>query len=336
MTIGTPSLDSLLGQMAVVSIPLETDFRGIRHREAALLSGPSGPGEWAAFTEYDDEEAAWWLLTALEQAFGDEASLPVQSIPVNAIVPALPPEQVAPWLERFPGVTAVKVKIAQAGESLSDDIARVREVRRICGDSVLLRLDVNAAWDVDTATQAIDALAEFSIDYVEQPVASSAEMRELADRLGGRVRLAADELIRTSRSLELVEVGVCDVAIIKPSPLGGYARAVSLASEALGRGLEVVVSSAVETSVGLTHAASVAAWVNATTGKTTPHGLATAALLSSDVTEKPLLPQDGAIHPHPLHVDLEAIDRLRASEGRVEWWRTRLQRCLPRALEIAG
>ncbi len=336
MTFSTPSLDSLLGQMAVVSIPLETDFRGIRHREVALLRGPNGPGEWAAFTEYDDEEAAWWLSTALEQAFGDQASPNVQSVPVNAIVPALPVEQVAPWLERFPGVTAVKVKIAQAGESLRDDIARVREVRRVCGDEVLLRLDVNAAWDVDTATQAIDALTPFSLDYVEQPVASSAEMRELADRLGGRVRLAADELIRRSRSLELVEEGVCDVAIIKPSPLGGYARAASLASEALERGLEVIVSSALETSVGLTHAASVAGWVNATTGKNTAHGLATGSLLSSDVTEKPLLPQGGAIHPHPLRLDHGAIDRVRASQDRVEWWRARLERCLPRALELAG
>ena len=334
MSISSASLDSLLGQMAVVSIPLETDFRGIRHREVALLSGPNGPGEWAAFTEYDDEEAAWWLLAALEQAFGDEVSLPAGPIPVNAIVPALPAEQVAPWLERFRGVTAVKVKIAQAGENLSDDIARVQEVRRVCGDEVLLRLDVNAAWDVGSANQAIDALAPFSLDYVEQPVASSAEMRELADRLGGRVRLAADELIRTSRSLELLEDGVCDVAIIKPSPLGGYARAVSLASEALERSLEVVVSSALETSVGLTHAASVAAWVNATTGKNTPHGLATAALLSLDVTEKPLLPQGGAIHP--LRLDHGAIDRVRASQDRVEWWRARLERCFPRALELAG
>jgi O-succinylbenzoate synthase len=336
MALSTPSLDELLERMTVVSIPLRIPFRGLQHREVALFEGPQGPGEWAAFIEYDDSEAAWWLVAALEQAFGKVTAFVSQPVPVNAIVPALPPEEIEGWLQRFPGVQAVKVKIAQRGEALTDDIARVREVRRVCGDEVLLRLDVNASWDLDTAADCIAELGKFSLDYVEQPVATIAEMTELKKRLAGRVRLASDELIRTTRSLDLLDRSVCDVAIIKPSPLGGFSRSIELAAQALEREMDVVLSSALETSVGLTHAAAVASWANQATGVDTPHGLSTQLLLTSDVATEPLAPQNGWVAPTGIQLDSEALEKVLAPHERAEWWRARLERSLPLAREIVS
>jgi O-succinylbenzoate synthase len=336
MAFSNPSLDELLERMTVVSIPLRTPFRGLHHREVALFEGPQGPGEWAAFTEYDNQEAAWWLLAALEQAFGEKTSVAPTPVPVNAIVPALPPEDIEAWLQMFPGVTAVKVKIAQKGEALADDIARVREVRRVCGDQVLLRLDVNASWDVDTAKDSIEELEPFSTDYVEQPVATIEEMTELKTRLEGRVRLAADELIRSTRRVDFLDRRACDVAIIKPSPLGGFSRSIDLASQAVEREMDVVVSSALETSVGLTQATAMASWVNQETGIETPHGLSTQLLLTRDVTTEPLTPHNGWVMPAAIQLNPEALEKVLAPHERVEWWRARLERSLPLAQEIVS
>lgn len=336
MAFSTPSLDELMELMTVVSIPLQVPFRGLHYREVALFEGPQGPGEWAAFTEYDEQEAAWWLVAALEQAFGAETTFVSQPVPANAIVPALPPEEIEGWLQRFPGVQAVKVKIAQKGETLTDDMARVREVRRLCGDDVLLRLDVNASWDLNTATDSIQELEQFSIDYVEQPVGTIEEMKKLKKRLGGRIRLGADELIRSSRSLDFLDRSVCDVAIIKPSPLGGFSRSIGLASQALAQEMDVVVSSALETSVGLTHAAAVASWVNQETGVDTAHGLSTQLLLTSDVAVEPLAPHNGWVTPTTITLDRGSIEKVRAPHERVEWWWARLERCLPLAREIVS
>ena len=212
----------------------------------------------------------------------------------------------------------------------------MREVRRVCGDEVSLRLDVNASWDLDTATDSIQELETFSIDYVEQPVGTIEEMTELKKRLGGRVRLAADELIRTARSLDLLDRSVCDVAIFKPSPLGGFGRSIELAAQALEREMNVVVSSALETSVGLTHATDVASWVNQETGVDNAHGLSTQLLLTSDVATEPLAPRNGWVTPATITLDRGSVEKVRAPHERVDWWRARLERCLPLAREIVS
>lgn len=332
MTTALPTLSTLHSEMSVVSIPLTKAFRGLQHREVAIFRSPTGSGEWAAFSEYDDEEAAWWLRAALEER--SDSTFPLTdgrelSVPVNAIIPALPPNDVAAWLEQFAGCPAVKVKVADRPDSLDDDLQRVKEVRRVMGDDVLIRIDVNGRWDVDDAYLAISALSESGIDYIEQPVATLEQMRDLKSRLGGTLRLAADELVRTTRRVDHLRLDACDVVIIKPSPLGGSSRAEELAKEALAVGFDVTISSALETSLGLSHAAALGAQINAFTGKPTAHGLGTAPLLSGDVTSTRLIPENGNVRARHFDVSDELLDQFAAPEERTQWWHERLNRCYP-------
>ena len=330
-----PSLSELLSLSTVVSIPLETSFRGLGYREVMLIDGSTAPGEWAAFSEYDDEEAAWWLATALEQAFLTSSPQDSPPVPVNSIVPALPASSVSGWLDRFGTCPSAKVKVGEPGQSLRDDIARVQAVRACVGELVGIRLDANGAWDVTQAEEALRELSRFDLDYVEQPVATVEMMKTLKARISDLpVRLAADELVRKTHQVQHLSKEVCDVVIIKPSPLGGFEASRALAFSALEAGLDVTVSSGIETSVGLNTAATLAAEINAATGNATPHGLSTGLLLHSDVVVTPLIPIDGHVHATPPVLDKEKSNTVLAPSDRQAWWAKRLERCYPLALEI--
>lgn len=340
MVNSVPDAQEIVARSNVLHIPLSVPFRGLDYRETLIFEGARGPGEWAAFVEYDDEEAAWWLAAGLEQAFVIQpvSSVLPHTIPVNAIVPALPFTEVETWLAKFPGVNAVKIKVGEPGHNPQDDVDRVAEVRRVVGSDVTLRLDVNGAWSIDHTLAMVGRLGSFTIDYVEQPVASVEEMVALKPQLNSLgVRLAADELVRKTHSVDRLLAGdVCDVVIVKPSPLGGVRRSLALAEQALEAGLDVVVSSGLETSVGLSAAALVAARINARTGLDTAHGLATVPLLQCDPVSKPLLPHEGHVSVEPVELDRAMMKRCLASAERIQWWRERLSRCLPRAVELLG
>ena len=195
-----PGIDELLSCSHVVHVPLRRPFRGLSFREVLIFDGAQGPGEWAAFVEYDDDVAALWLRGALEQAFDASISKPSPSLPsvrVNATFPALAPPDVPDWWARFPGALSAKVKVGEPGQSLDDDVARIAAIRSVGGPHISLRLDANGRWSVPEAQIALPRLQEFDIDYVEQPVRTVAEMVELRESLGATgIRLAADELIR--------------------------------------------------------------------------------------------------------------------------------------------
>ena len=322
-----------------MDIPLVTGFRGLAHRETVIIDGPSGPGEWAAFTEYGDAEAAWWLATALEQAFlthAEEVNDLPSTVPVNAIVPALDATEVGAWLKRFPGVTVAKVKVGEPGQTTEDDLSRVAAVKEALGDGTSIRLDANGAWSVEQTIQMATKLCGVTIDCIEQPVATIEDMRAVKlplNELG--IRLAADEILRKTHQVDALLTGdICDVVIVKPSPLGGYSRSRAIAEKALDAGLDVVVSSAVETSVGLSHAASLAARVNGLTTVPTAHGLATAVLLEGDVVTDPLVPEAGVVRVGPVTLDPGSLQGFAAQSDRQEWWRERLERVLPLALKL--
>ena len=334
-----PDVDTLVQDSVVVSIPLRIPFRGLQHREVMVVRGPQGPGEWAAFTEYSDAEAAVWLRSALEQAFDSSVPVPQsdgQCIPVNAIFPNLNPDAIAQWWELFPGSHSAKVKVGE-DHNPNADIEKIRAIRQAIGPEISLRLDANGRWSVAEAHGILQELHPVAIDYVEQPVPTVEEMVELKGLLRGtNIRLAADELIRQSNQLsDVIARGAAEVAVLKVSPLGGIHNTLTLARQAIDAGLEVVISSGLETSVGLAWGARAVALLREEFGPQPDAGLATAALFTSDITREPLKVADGAIRVSNPALDQKAIHRLAASPERTAWWHERLRRCLPLALERA-
>lgn len=315
-----------------VAIPMRVRFRGVEVREAVLLQGAVGWGEFAPFPEYADAEASRWLAAGVEAARGGWPSPLRNAVEVNATLPAVGPERVAEVLARYDGCRTVKVKVAQAGQLPADDIARVQEVRRLMGDGVRVRLDANGAWTVSEALEAISALARFQLDYVEQPCATVGELREVRAglaRQGVGVRIAADESIRRAEDpLDVARQRAADLIVVKAAPLGGV-RAALQVIEACG--LPCVVSSALDTSVGIRAGMALAAALPLS--DEAPHGLAgacglgTVELLSRDVTTEPLVPRGGQISLRPAAVDPEVLSQLAMPPERWDWWRRRLLRC---------
>lgn len=318
-----PSLTELKSTARVVTVPLVVAFRGVTEREALLMQGPQGWTEFSPFLEYDDAEAATWLKAAIDFGWNPAPPLLRDRIPVNATVPAIAPEEVAAVLARFDGCRTAKVKVAQAGQTLAEDVARVREVRRVMGPEGRIRLDANGAWNVDEAEHAMHAMAEFDLEYVEQPCESVEELAELRARTHYMdVLIAADESIRkASDPLRVAEANAADVFVLKAQPLGGVHVVRGLA-EAIGK--PVVLSSALDTSVGIAMGLFAAAAV-----AELPYdcGLATAALLADDVTDAPLTPEGGYLAVRRPEVSIQRLDRLAASPERTQWWLERLERC---------
>lgn len=317
-----PGAHELAAAAVVVALPMTTRFRGIEVREAILLRAPNGWAEWSPFVEYDDAEAAVWLAAAVEDGWGSRPRPRRSSVRVNATVPAVAPEAVPGILARFPGSRTAKVKVAEPGGSLAEDLARVAAVREAMGPDARIRVDANGAWSLDDAEAAMRALAPIGLEYAEQPCASVADLATLRARLDGLVRIAADESVRKPEDpLAVARAGAADILVLKPQPLGGAARALAIAVDA---GLPVVASSALETSVGLAAAVRFAA---ALPDHDLDHGLGTAALLAADVTAHPLLPVDGAVPVREIAADDALLRRYAAPPERTAWWLARLARC---------
>jgi O-succinylbenzoate synthase len=318
-----PPLTDLLGSARVVALPLVSRFRQIEVREALLMEGPSGWTEFSPFTEYGDAEASAWLAAAIDFGWGILPPLNRETVAVNATLPAVGPDEVAAVLDRFPGCRTVKVKVADPGERLPDDVARVAVARDYLGPSGRVRVDANGAWTVDEAERAIHALAPFDLEYVEQPCATVAELAELRERIAYMgVPIAADESVRKAADpLAVARAGAADLLVIKAQPLGGITSALRIVAEA---GLPVVVSSALDTSVGVSMGLHLAAAIPTLDYDC---GLATASLLTADVTRRPLIPVDGSLSVQRVTVDPELLREHAAAPDRQTWWLDRLARC---------
>jgi O-succinylbenzoate synthase len=323
MGVGLPSGKELRDVAHVVALPLATRFRGIDVREAVLLRGPSGWTEFAPFVEYADAEASTWLAAAIDYGWGSEPELVRDVIPVNATLPAVAPDEVAALLARFGATRTVKVKVAERGQTLADDVARVRAVRELLGPAGRIRVDANGGWNVDEAEHAAHALAPYDLEYLEQPCTTVEELAELRERLHDwQLPIAADESVRKAADpLAVVAAGAADLLVVKAAPLGGIAAALRIVEAA---GLPAIVSSALDTSVGLAMGARLAAALPALDFDC---GLGTAALLAADVSAHPLLPREGRIPVDRVDADADLLDRWAASAGRRDWWLARLDRC---------
>ncbi|MCS6566111.1 o-succinylbenzoate synthase [Curtobacterium flaccumfaciens pv. flaccumfaciens] len=316
-----PDLAELLADAHVVALPMRVRFRGITTREAVVLRGPAGWTEFSPFVEYDDAEAAAWLRATVDFGWTDHEPA-ADSVPVNATVPAIAADDVADLLARYPGCATAKVKVAEPGTTVDDDVARVAAVRRAMGSDASVRVDANGLWSVEQAAAALERLAPFDLQYAEQPCATVPELAELRTRIAGLgVRIAADESVRkASDPLAVARAGAADVLVVKAQPLGGITAAGAVIADA---GLPCVVSSALDTSVGLGMGAFLAA-AAMTPGYAA--GLGTAAMFAGDVTAEPLLPVDGRVPVRRVDVAAELVERYAASPERSAWWRERVAR----------
>jgi O-succinylbenzoate synthase len=289
-----PDFREIAATATVVSLPLRVRFRGITEREALLFQGPNGWAEWSPFLEYEDAEARVWLDGAIDQAFGPKRE--VGSVNVNATLPAVSPDRVTEILETFASFDTVKIKVAESGQAIDDDISRVAAVRAAY-PAVKIRIDANGGFSVSEALEVAERVGE--LDYFEQPCRTIGELAELRVRLAGAVRVAADESVRKVEDpMAVVHAGAADVLVLKAQPLGGVTRALEIAAEC---GLPVTVSSALETSVGLRAGFALATAL----GGNTAHGLGTEAFFAK---------------PDP-------FGQL-ASDDRRKWWLERLERVL--------
>lgn len=306
--------------MRVYSVPMRTRFRGITVREGVLLrgsaeSGGQGWGEWSPFLEYDDEVAEPWLRCAEEAAAGDWPAPLRTSVPVNVTVPAVDAAR-AHVIVTNGGCRTAKVKVAEPGQSPADDEARLEAVRDALGPGGRVRIDVNGLWDLDTALARIPVLdrAAGGLEYVEQPCATVEELA--AVRRAVDVPVAADESIRRAADPYRVrDLEAADVAVLKVQPLGGVRACLRIAEDI---GLPVVVSSALETSVGIAAGVALAA---ALPELPFACGLATVQLLANDVVTEPLLPVDGEL---PVRVPVVDESLVAADPDRVAHWEARL------------
>nr|WP_051989662.1 o-succinylbenzoate synthase [Gordonia soli] len=310
-----PTVAELLDAAVVVRLPMRTRFRGLTERETMIIRGPAGWGEFGPFVEYGDFEAAAWLAAGIEAAHLGPPPARRDSVRINATVPAVPASEVAAVLARYPGADTAKVKVAERGQSLDDDVARVAAARELIPR---VRVDANGGWSVDDAIAAIRAIGE--VEYVEQPCATVAELA--AVRRAVDVPIAADESIRKAEDpLRVVAADAADVAVLKVAPLGGMRATLRLADQI---GLPVVVSSALDSAVGIAAGLAAAAAL-----PTLDHacGLGTGSLFVRDVAD-PVSPVDGSLAPRwfadggdAVHDDLPTVD-----PDRDRWWRDRLTR----------
>ena len=272
----------------VFSLPMNVRFRRVDHREGMLLHGAAGVGEFSPFWDYGIEESASWLAAALEAA---DAGFPPplrDTVPVNCTVPAVSPERAVAIVTAPHGCTTAKVKVAEPGQSLADDIARVAAVRAAMGAAAHVRVDANGGWSVDQAVHAIGVLSEFDLEYVEQPTDTVAGLAAVRRRVS--VPIAADESIRRAADpLRVARLGAADIAVLKVQPLGGVRSCLRLAEQI---DLPVVVSSALESSVGIAAGVALAAAL-----PELPYacGLATTSMFRRDLSSSPLIPVDGCL-----------------------------------------
>jgi O-succinylbenzoate synthase len=299
----------LLDTLRVIALPMKTKFRGISVREVALIKGSHGWGEFSPFLEYDDAESAPWLASALEAATTPKPKLYRTSVAINGTIPALnDPSDLKKVVDSFPGVSTFKVKV---GTNLAEDLARIDVIRQV-QPQVKIRIDVNGLWSVDQAETFLNAAGE--IEYAEQPCATIAELRELKSRTS--VKIVGDEILRKAADPFKVDLdGAIDYLMLKVQPLGGIKRAHALAEH---HNLPVVVSSALESAVGINYGLTLAASFEEMNFDC---GLGTGSLLAADVAHLPIV--DGKIEIFEFEPQLDGLD---VAPDRFEWWKNRIMR----------
>jgi len=308
-------------ELKVVSIPVKNNFRSVKNREIALFQGPEGWSEFSPFLEYSSAESAVWLKAAIEAAT-KPAPKPIRDlVEVNATLPNVKAQEVSSILKGFQGCTTVKIKI---NDFLNDHLI-LQEVLKVM-PKAKFRLDINGGWQLE---EAVANLANYEqefpgqIDYVEQPCIDLADIKSLRGKVN--LKIAVDESIRKFLSSDLTKINeVADIAIIKWAPSGGITAALEIIEKIK---LPVVISSALESSVGISHGVALASVVPNLYGAC---GLGTVSLLEGDITSKPLIAEDGFIKHRKITPDL--IEQFNVEPARLIWWQDRVNEIFDRGL----
>ncbi len=308
-------LDDLLETLRVITLPTRTNFRGVTYREVALMQGPQGWGEFSPFLEYDDNDCAPWLASAIEAATVARPARFRDAIAINGTIPELnDKKEIEALMQTYSGAKTFKVKV---GCNLTEDVVRVARVFSNAPKAAI-RVDVNGLWSVDEALTHLYAYYEEigPLQYVEQPCATIEELRELKRKIKIPLRIAADEIIRKAADPFAVDLtDAADVVMLKVQPLGGIQRSLDIAAH---HGLPVVVSSALESAIGIEYGLELAASIK---DLTFDCGLATGSLLSTDVANHKIL--DGKIALGQISPQLDGLD---VSPDRLQWWKNRIMR----------
>ena len=308
-------LDDLLKTLRVIALPTRTNFRGVNVREVALMQGTQGWGEFSPFLEYDDNECRPWLASAIEAATVARPARYRDAIAVNGIIPELnDKKEIESLMRTFSGAKTFKVKV---GNNLIEDVIRVARVFSNAPKAAI-RIDVNGLWSVEEALTHLYAYYEEigPFQYVEQPCATVEELRELKRKIKIPLRIAADEVIRKAPDPFAVDLtDAADVVMLKVQPLGGIQRCLDIANH---HGLPVVVSSALESAIGIEYGLDLAASIS---DLTFDCGLATGSLLASDVAAHEI--NDGKITLGQISPKIDGLD---VSPERFEWWKNRIMR----------
>ena len=306
---------SLLESMRVIALPTKTNFRGVNLREVALFQGEYGWGEFSPFLEYDFQECVPWLMSAIEAATQPRPELLRTSIRVNGTIPALDDKsEIERIIESFPGVETFKVKV---GDSLQADLVRLARVKSL-RPKARLRIDVNGNWTVSQAVTHLRAIFENvgPLEYVEQPCASLEELRELKEKLITKIPIAGDEVVRKAVDPFAINLnGAVDIVMLKVAPLGGISRARRLAEH---HKLPVVVSSALESAVGIHYGLTLAATLK---DLEFDCGLGTGSLLAADVAHLPI--ENGAIRITDFEPHFNGYE---VAPDRFNWWKNRVMK----------
>lgn len=242
-----------------------------------------------------------------------------EAVPCNATLVAGPPEEVAAEAERWArdGFTAFKLKLGAESASTravqgltrtrGNDVEQVRAVREAVGPSARIRVDVNAAWDMETAKRRLSELEPYGIELAEQPVATLEEMAELAASTS--IPLAADESVASlDEAEEAVALGACAYTGIKLSKVGGPEEALAVADV-----LPAFITSALDGPVGVAAGAQVALSLAEHPERLElAHGLATQRLFAETIAAVECELRDGMLHLPPgpglgVEIDEEAL-----------------------------
>ena len=306
---------SLLESMRVIALPTKTNFRGVNVREVALFRGEYGWGEFSPFLEYDYQECAPWLMCAIEAATKPRPKLYRSSVRVNGTIPATNDKSVIKSLvETYQGVKTFKVKV---GDNFGEDIVRLAQIRSL-GRDIKIRIDVNGLWSVKDALTNLYAFYEEvgPFEYVEQPCATLEELRELKASIHIPLKIAVDEVLRKAKDPFAIDLsGAADFVMLKVQPLGGIARAHQLAEH---HKLPVVVSSALESAVGINYGLQLAA---SFPEMNFDCGLGTGSLLGADVASLPIV--NGEIEITEVEPDFNGYE---VAPDRYEWWKNRVMK----------